>query len=79
MHRVTEELAHQKCGWKHSEGHRPLHSATARPPRRLDKMCLLMEVRIPEVVIWQMHLLHVLATMAALCNAAGLTSPATSQ
>jgi hypothetical protein len=21
MHRVTRELAHQECAWKHSEGH----------------------------------------------------------
>ena len=36
-------------------------------------------VRSPEVATWQMHLLHVLATVASLCNAAGLTSPAPSQ
>ena len=52
-----------------------LHSNPYSPECVEGKSC---EVRSPEVVTWQMRLLHVLATMAALCNAPGLTSPATS-
>jgi hypothetical protein len=44
MHRVTEEWAHRKCGWKHSAKD---EDRWARPPRGrhvgLDRMCLLME------------------------------------
>jgi hypothetical protein len=50
MHRVTEEWAHYRCGWKHSEG----HTAVALDPEvsrqvGLDKMCLLMEVRLQDL------------------------------
>jgi hypothetical protein len=47
MHRVTRELAHQECGWKHSEGHGLValdHEGGSHVG--LDKMCLLMEVRL---------------------------------
>jgi hypothetical protein len=44
MHRVTEERTHRECGWKHGEGHGVVALDRKEPPRRLDKMCLLMEV-----------------------------------
>ena len=46
MHRVARELAHQECGWKHSEGHGVV-ALDYEGVRHvgLDKMCLLMEVR----------------------------------
>src|SRR5215203_3044596 len=51
MHRATEESAHRKCGWKHSAKD---EDRRARPPRGrhvgLDRMCLLMEVRIHGVL-----------------------------
>jgi hypothetical protein len=45
MHRVARELAHQECGWKHSEGHGVV-ALDYEGVRHvgLDKMCLLMEV-----------------------------------
>jgi hypothetical protein len=48
MHRVARELAHQECGWKHSEGHGVV-ALDYEGVRHvgLDKMCLLMEVRSP--------------------------------
>jgi hypothetical protein len=46
MHRVTEERTHRECGWKHSEGHGVVALDSKEPPRRLDKQCLLMEVRM---------------------------------
>jgi hypothetical protein len=47
MHRVARELAHQECGWKHSEGHGVV-ALDYEGVRHvgLDKMCLLMEVRL---------------------------------
>jgi hypothetical protein len=47
MHRVARELAHQECGWKHSEGHGVV-ALDYEGVRHvgLDKMCLLMEVRM---------------------------------
>jgi hypothetical protein len=44
MHRVARELAHQECGWKHSEGHGVV-ALDYEGVRHvgLDKMCLLME------------------------------------
>src|SRR5215211_801750 len=48
MHRVTKEWTHRKCGWKHSARRAYSRCAPPRslePPRRLDKTCLLMEVR----------------------------------
>jgi hypothetical protein len=50
MHRVARELAHQECGWKHSEGHGVV-ALDYEGVRHvgLDKMCLLMEVRIAPV------------------------------
>jgi hypothetical protein len=49
MHRVARELAHQECGWKHSEGHGVV-ALDYEGVRHvgLDKMCLLMEVRLRE-------------------------------
>jgi hypothetical protein len=46
MHRVTEERTHRECGWKHGEGHGVVALDRKEPPRRLDKQCLLMEVRM---------------------------------
>jgi hypothetical protein len=47
MHRVTEESIHRECEWKRSAKGETADalSATQEPPRRLDKQCLLMEVR----------------------------------
>jgi hypothetical protein len=47
MHRVTEERTHRECEWKHGEGHGAKALDRKEPPRRLDKQCLLMEVRLP--------------------------------
>jgi hypothetical protein len=49
MHRVARELAHQECGWKHSEGHGVV-ALDYEGVRHvgLDKMCLLMEVRLQD-------------------------------
>jgi hypothetical protein len=49
MHRVARELAHQECGWKHSEGHGVV-ALDYEGVRHvgLDKMCLLMEVRLAQ-------------------------------
>src|SRR5215217_3817418 len=51
MHRVARELAHQECGWKHSEGHGVV-ALDYEGVRHvgLDKMCLLMEVRLNGVL-----------------------------
>jgi hypothetical protein len=48
MHRVARELAHQECGWKHSEGHGVV-ALDYEGVRHvgLDKMCLLMEGSLP--------------------------------
>lgn len=46
MHRVTEERTHRECGWKHGEGHGVVALDRKEPPRRLDKQCLLIEVRL---------------------------------
>jgi hypothetical protein len=48
MHRVTEESTHRECEWKRSAKGETADalSATQEPPRRLDKQCLLMEVRM---------------------------------
>jgi hypothetical protein len=46
MHRVTEERTHRECGWKHGGGHGVIALDGKEPPRRLDKQCLLMEVRL---------------------------------
>jgi hypothetical protein len=46
MHRVTEERTHRECGWKHGGGHGVIALDGKEPPRRLDKQCLLMEVRM---------------------------------
>jgi hypothetical protein len=55
MHRVTEERTHRECGWKHGEGHGVVALDRKEPPRRLDKQCLLMEVRVFRVLgsSWQ--------------------------
>jgi hypothetical protein len=52
MHRVARELAHQECGWKHSEGHGVV-ALDYEGVRHvgLDKMCLLMEVRLPRYAL----------------------------
>jgi hypothetical protein len=51
MHRVARELAHQECGWKHSEGHGVV-ALDYEGVRHvgLDKMCLLMEVRLTPIL-----------------------------
>jgi hypothetical protein len=53
MHRVARELAHQECGWKHSEGHGVV-ALDYEGIRHvgLDKMCLLMEVRMYGALRW---------------------------
>jgi len=50
MHRVTQERTHRECGWKHGEGHGFVTLDRKEPPRRLDKQCLLMEVRLLSVI-----------------------------
>jgi hypothetical protein len=50
MHRVTEERTHRECGWKHGGGHGVIALDGKEPPRRLDKQCLLMEVRIRRIL-----------------------------
>ena len=51
MHRVTQERTHRKCEWKHGEGHGVVTLDRKEPPRRrLDKQCLLMEVRLTSVL-----------------------------
>jgi hypothetical protein len=62
MHRVARELAHQECGWKHSEGHGVV-ALDYEGVRHvgLDKMCLLMEVRshrgcaVQTALIWSVN------------------------
>jgi hypothetical protein len=65
MHRVARELAHQECGWKHSEGHGVV-ALDYEGVRHvgLDKMCLLMEVRMGSVLCLLTVSLHTLLALS---------------
>jgi hypothetical protein len=71
VHRVIEEWAHQECEWKHSEGHGAV--VLDREGGRqvgLDKMCLLMEVRLQDRALPRPDMRYALSRPNLRCSSA---------